>query len=76
MKVLMPQIGMTMTEGTIVEWKAADGDRVTEGEPLLEIETEKLNNEIDAPATGILKILAEEGEDVDCGVEIAEIIED
>lgn len=42
MKVVMPQIGMTMTEGTINEWKFKDGDRVEKGQILLEIETEKM----------------------------------
>lgn len=76
MKVVMPQIGMTMTEGTINEWKFEDGAKVKKGEILLEIETEKMTNEIEAPATGTLKILVPEGEDVDCGNDIAEIIED
>lgn len=76
MKVVMPQIGMTMTEGTINEWKFKDGDRVEKGQILLEIETEKMTNDIEAPATGILKILVPEGEDVDCGNDIAEIIEE
>lgn len=75
MKVVMPQIGMTMTEGTIEKWLVKDGEKVTKGETLLEITTEKLSNEIESPATGILKILAQEGEDVECGNEIAEIIE-
>lgn len=76
MKVLMPQIGMTMTEGTINEWKVADGEKVEKGQPLLEIETEKLSNDIEAPATGVLKIIVQAGEDAECGAEIAEIIED
>ena len=75
MKIVMPQIGMTMTEGTIVEWKKKDGDRVEKGEILYTIATEKLENEIEAIASGTLKIIVPEGEDVKCGVEIGEIIE-
>lgn len=76
MIVLMPQIGMTMTEGTIDRWIVADGEKVEKGQPLLEISTEKLTNEIEAPATGILKIIVPEGDDAECGAEIAEIVEE
>jgi pyruvate dehydrogenase E2 component (dihydrolipoamide acetyltransferase) len=73
MKMVMPQIGMTMVEGTIEAWLKKDGDTVAKGEIILEISTEKLTNEIEAPADGVLKILVGEGETVDCGAEIAEI---
>lgn len=76
MKVLMPQIGMTMMEGTINEWLVEDGAKVEKGQPLLEISTEKLTNEIEATASGTLKILAQADETIACGEEIAEIIED
>lgn len=76
MKVLMPQIGMTMTEGTINEWKVNDGAHVEKGEIIMEIETEKLTNDIESPATGTIKIIVPAGEDAKCGEEIAEIIED
>lgn len=75
MKVLMPQIGMTMQEGTITQWIKADGDNVVKGEPLFQIETEKLTNEIEAPESGTLKIKAQVGETILCGEEIGEIIE-
>ena len=76
MIVLMPQIGMTMMEGTITEWLAEEGAKVTKGQPLLEITTEKLSNEIEATATGTLKLIAKAGETIACGEAIAEIIED
>lgn len=76
MIVLMPQIGMTMTEGTIDQWLIGDGEKVEKGQPLFEISTEKLTNEIEAPATGTLRIIVQEGEDAECGAEVAEIIED
>lgn len=75
MKIVMPQIGMTMVEGLISEWKKKDGDHVEKGEILYVIETEKLENEIEATASGTLKILVPEGESVPCGAEIAEITE-
>lgn len=75
MTVVMPQIGMTMTEGTINKWFAKDGDHVEKGAPLLEISTEKLTNEIEAPASGIFKALVAEGQDAGCGEPIAEIEE-
>lgn len=73
MQVVMPQIGMTMTEGTIDCWIVKDGDQVEKGAPMMEITTEKLTNTIDAPVSGKIKILVEEGESVECGVLIAEI---
>jgi pyruvate dehydrogenase E2 component (dihydrolipoamide acetyltransferase) len=75
MKVVMPQIGMTMQEGTIVKWLVEDGASIQKGEEVLEITTEKLSNTIEATATGTLKIIAQEGEIIPCGEVIAEIIE-
>ncbi len=53
-KVLLPQWGMGMSEGTVVAWKKQVGDAVTEGEILAEIETEKVTQELESPATGVL----------------------
>ena len=52
--VLLPQGGMGMSEGLIVQWNKKVGDRVTEGELLAEIETEKAAQELECPADGIL----------------------
>lgn len=52
--VYMPKFGMTMTEGIIVQWHAAEGDSVTAEEPLVTVETEKVDTEINAPVTGTL----------------------
>ncbi len=61
--IIMPKAGMAMEEGTIVKWLKAEGDRVEQGEPLLEILTDKVNMEVEAQISGILiKILKEEGE--------------
>lgn len=52
--ITMPKYGMTMTEGTVVRWLAAEGDHIEKGQLLVEIETEKLVNELQAPASGTL----------------------
>ncbi len=52
--VHMPKFGMTMEAGTIIEWLAAEGDSVTEGDALVVIETEKVETELEAPASGTI----------------------
>ena len=60
--VVMPKLGLTMTEGTVSKWLKKVGDTVNEGEPLFEVETDKLTNTIDASASGVLRYLfAKEG---------------
>ena len=64
-EVLLPQWGMGMSEGTVNEWFKKVGDRVTEDEPLAEIEAEKATQELESPATGVLtEILVAQGEEV------------
>jgi pyruvate dehydrogenase E2 component (dihydrolipoamide acetyltransferase) len=64
-KVIMPKQGLQMTEGTITKWIIKEGDKVKEGTPLFEMETDKLTITIDSPGTGtLLKILRQEGETV------------
>lgn len=75
MKVIMPRIGMTMQDGKILKWYPQDGETVKEGEPMLDIETEKLVNTIPAPCSGIFKKVVQEGEIILCGDDIAEIEE-
>jgi pyruvate dehydrogenase E2 component (dihydrolipoamide acetyltransferase) len=75
--VIMPKLGLTMTEGTIEKWLKEEGDRVEKGEPLLEIITEKINFQYESPASGILrKILHHEGEVVPVTTPIAIIAEE
>ena len=63
--VTMPKWGLTMTSGTITGWSREEGDPVTEGTPLLTVETEKAVDDVEAPATGVLrKIVAEIGSEV------------
>lgn len=73
MTIVMPQIGMTMVEGTVESWKKKDGDHVEKDEVIMEFSTEKLTNELRAPMSGTLKILVREGEIAACGDPIAEI---
>jgi pyruvate dehydrogenase E2 component (dihydrolipoamide acetyltransferase) len=64
-EIIMPKAGMAMEEGKVVRWLKNEGDAITQGEPLLEIETDKVNMEVEAMASGFLiKILAEEGDTV------------
>jgi len=61
-KIIMPKLGETMEEGEIIQWLKKEGDRVKEGEPLLEVATDKANMEVEATASGFLrKIVAGEG---------------
>ena len=63
-EVRMPQLGLTMEEGTISKWLKQEGDKVNVGDVLVEITTDKLSNEIESEAEGVLlKIVAQEGED-------------
>ena len=64
-EVLMPQLGLTMEEGTVSQWVKHEGDAVKTGDVLLEITTDKLTNEVTSEHDGVLlKIVAQEGEDV------------
>ncbi|GGB38306.1 2-oxo acid dehydrogenase subunit E2 [Virgibacillus dakarensis] len=61
--IVMPKLGMTMTEGTVVEWLKNPGDPITEGEGVVTISSEKLTNEVEAPASGILLEIKKEVDD-------------
>ena len=64
-EVLMPQLGLTMEEGTVSSWVKHEGDAVKAGDVLLEITTDKLTNEVTSEHDGVLlKIVAQEGEDI------------
>src|SRR5438093_7979641 len=71
-RVVMPQLGESVHEGTISRWLVKPGDKVVEFEPMLEVDTDKVNAEVPAPVSGILReILAKEGDTVQAGAEIA-----
>ena len=73
-KVLMPKLGMTMTEGTIEQWKVHEGDAVKAGQALASVATDKLTSDVEAPRDGVvLRILAEEGDTVPVSSAIAYI---
>ena len=70
----MPQLGETVTEGTITKWMKSVGDQVERDEPLFEVSTDKVDSEVPSPAAGVLsEILVPEGETVEVGVKLAVI---
>jgi pyruvate dehydrogenase E2 component (dihydrolipoamide acetyltransferase) len=77
LEVTLPRLGQGMEAGTIVRWLKSEGDRVEKGEPLYELDTEKVTQEVEADASGVLlKILAQEGEEIEVGKRIAVIGEE
>jgi pyruvate/2-oxoglutarate dehydrogenase complex dihydrolipoamide acyltransferase (E2) component len=74
LEVTMPQMGVSIAEGTVVEWRKRPGDSVEADEPIVEISTDKAESEVPAPAAGRLKdVLVEAGETVDVGTVLATI---
>jgi pyruvate dehydrogenase E2 component (dihydrolipoamide acetyltransferase) len=72
--VVMPQLGESVTEGTVTRWLKKEGERVTADEPLLEVSTDKVDTEIPSPASGILRgIAVDEDETVAVGAQLATI---
>lgn len=72
--VILPKLGTNMTEALIVQWLKQEGDEVSSGDPLLEVETEKANYEVEAESPGVLRhILAQAGETVQVAVPVAVI---
>ncbi|GFP39706.1 biotin/lipoyl-containing protein, partial [Candidatus Hakubella thermalkaliphila] len=64
-EVIMPQLGLTMTTGTIQKWLKKEGDQLEKGEPILEVMTDKVTMEVESFDSGILKkIVAREGEEI------------
>jgi 2-oxoglutarate dehydrogenase dihydrolipoamide succinyltransferase (E2 component) len=72
--VVMPQMGVSVSEGTIVKWLKGEGETIEADQALLEISTDKVDTEVPSPGTGVVaKILVQEGETVDVGTKLAEI---
>src|SRR5271154_1113891 len=70
----MPQLGETVTEGTITRWFKQVGESVAADEPLFEVSTDKVDSEVPAPAAGVVsEILVAEGDTVDVGARLAVI---
>ena len=73
--VIMPALGMAQETGKVIQWLKAEGDEVTQGEPLLEVETDKITVEVEAPASGVLaNLTANEGDDVPVGQSFAQMV--
>src|ERR671914_1869258 len=73
-EVTMPQMGDSVSEGTVLEWHKQEGDQVSEDETLVEISTDKVDAEVPAPASGtVTKIHFAEGDTVSVGAVLAEI---
>src|SRR4051812_41908154 len=76
-EVIMPMLGMAQETGKVVRWLKAEGEAVAKAEPLMEVETDKVTVEIEAPAAGTLAgVTATEGEDVPVGRVIAYVLGD
>jgi pyruvate dehydrogenase E2 component (dihydrolipoamide acetyltransferase) len=76
-QVTLPRLGQGMESGTIVKWLKSEGDKIEKGEPLYELDTEKVTQEVEADASGVLlKILAQEGQEIEVGKAIAVIGEE
>ena len=72
--VVMPQMGVSVSEGTVTKWLKSPGDSVEADEPLLEISTDKVDTEVPSPGTGVLsEILVQEGQTVEVGTLLARI---
>lgn len=75
-KVILPKSGMGIDEGTVVRWLKSVGDKVSKGEPIVEIETAKATQEVEAPASGTLaRILLPQGGSAPVNTDIGEIEE-
>jgi pyruvate dehydrogenase E2 component (dihydrolipoamide acetyltransferase) len=73
-QVTLPRLGQGMESGVIVKWLKSEGEEVEKGEPLYELDTEKVTQEVEADSSGVLlKILANEGEEIEVGKAIAVI---
>jgi len=68
--IRIPQAGVAMIEGTIVEWLVDEGERVLPGQPLYLLETEKVEMEVECPAAGVVHIIGEPGQIYPVGEEI------
>src|SRR5581483_6503738 len=72
--VVMPQMGVSVSEGTITRWLKREGEEIAADESLLEISTDKVDTEVPSPGSGVvLQILVQEGETVDVGTKLAVI---
>jgi pyruvate/2-oxoglutarate dehydrogenase complex dihydrolipoamide acyltransferase (E2) component len=73
-QIILPKLGFAMTEGSIAEWLVPDGGSVTQGQPLFSLENDKAVQEVEAAASGTLKILTPPGQSCPVGTIIGEIL--
>jgi len=73
MDLKIPKLGVAMQQATLVEWLVTDGENVTAGTPIYRIETEKVENEVEAPAAGIIHLVAQAGQVYSVGTTVAEL---
>jgi pyruvate/2-oxoglutarate dehydrogenase complex dihydrolipoamide acyltransferase (E2) component len=72
--VLVPKWGLTMEEAEVLRWLKAEGEPVREGEPILELETDKVTSEVEAPVSGVLaETLVQSGQMVEPGQVVGRI---
>jgi pyruvate dehydrogenase E2 component (dihydrolipoamide acetyltransferase) len=72
--VVMPQMGVSVSEGTVTKWLKQEGETVEADEPLLEISTDKVDTEVPSPGSGVVtQIFVQEGETVEVGTKLAQI---
>src|SRR5262245_18743011 len=73
-QLLMPEMGESVTEGTVLEWHVAEGDQVEEGQTMVEVSTDKVDAEVPAPSSGtVTRLLLQPDETVEVGKALAEI---
>lgn len=75
LEFIMPKLGLTMEEGTILEWLVQDGASITPGMPVLRIETDKVESDVEAIDTGLLHRVGVDGESYPCGAVIGYLLE-
>lgn len=69
----IPKLGVSMTEGTLIEWLVPDGTAVEQGQAIYRLETDKVENDVEAPASGVVRITGVEGEVYEVGAQIGVI---
>lgn len=68
MNVLMPKLGLTMQSGLLTEWHVSDGDVVSAGDPLAVVATDKIDHDLESPATGTISIVHDASADAEIAV--------
>lgn len=72
-QILLPKLGFSMNEGVLQSWLVEDGAEIVEGAPLFELESDKSVQEVEAPASGKVRILLPAGETYEVGTVLGEI---